>query len=705
MQLQGPSVDTGSSRTGMNGHRLPLTHPAATPVLGCLGALGPERVGRKKRKVHVGPIFWKQNVDIRKYDNSMPISESRRKLWNQVYCALTFPKSSQPGIIKRSRPTELENTVPRNEKIKLEEIRKPAQIWIRHVLRKTIQRPPFYLIVRRQALFKNIRTLKVHAEKNQSKKFKGNNKVTLKKDFNKSISLLESTPEPIKSVNDEKPKIQNKSDKSPSIATLEIEQSKKIKSKSETNSEFKELDVVSTKDLKNYQEDPKNPKEMDTELMCTKDSKSSKNNADAQSNNCSKCSLNLNLINVDDHCAKSMIVDLCLKNCSQNNSKKTSKKDAKKNENKSSDAESGTSKDAKNDAKKDKKLTKKESKKKNAKDTGSTDAESVDSKDAKKDAKKDKKVTKKESKKKIAKDTGSADAESAESKDEKKDAKKSKKLSKKENKKTDAKKDTGSTDAESLDSKDAKKDKKPPMKSKDTKKDATSTDAESQSDLEGKKSKIEPKIIKTDQKKDEKKDTKKDTASIDADSESEWNLKKEKKDEKMEKIEPKKGEKSPMKSEATTETESDQEAKKDKGLKKTTKQDESKVSASMGAKSDQVPKTSPKRSDMVKSLDVELDAFLYTPASKIQAESDTSTGSKESQELKKDSETVALSTSSDTSEKAMVPCMIPLFRERPPCEPFQPVPKVKRLCPCKMPPPTKPRYAPLPEAKWIHKLL
>ncbi|XP_055980112.1 cylicin-1 [Sorex fumeus] len=672
------------------------------------GCWGSRMYGRVERNF-LAPEFsaWtlRQNVNIRKYDNSIPISESRRKLWNQVYFALTFPKLSQPGIKKRTRPTELENTVPRNEKIKLEEIWKPAQIWIRHVLRKTIQRPSFYLIVRRQALFRNIYTPIVHPEKNQSKMFKGSKKVTLKKDFNKSTSLLESTPEPIKSVNDEKPKIQTKSDKPPSITTLEIEQSKTSKSKSETNLEFKELDVVSIKDLNNYLEDPKNSKEMDTKIMCTKDSKSSTNNPDAQSNNCSKCSLNLNLISFEDHCDKSMTVDLWLKNCSQNNSKKPSKKDAKKNEKKSSDAESVASKDAKKDAKKDKKLSKKESKKKNAKnDAGSTDAESVDSKDAKKDAKKEKKLSKKESKKKVAKDTGSTDAESGESKDAKKDAKKSKKLSKKESKKG-AKKDTGSTDAESLDSKDtkkdAKKDKKPSIKNKtDSKKDASSTDAESQTDLEGEKSKKESKIVKKDQKKDAKKDTKKDTASTDADSESEWNLKKEKKDEKTEKIASKKGEKKPaIKSEATAETESDREAKKDKDLKKTTKEDESKVSATMGVKSDQVSKTSPQRSDMVKSLENESEAFLYTPASKKEVGSDTSTVSKESQELKKDSKPVVQKTSSDTSEKTTVPCMIPLFSERPrvpPCEPVQPLPKVKRLCPCKMPPPAaKPRYAPL----------
>ncbi|KAL2768501.1 cylicin-1 isoform 2, partial [Daubentonia madagascariensis] len=53
-----------------------------------------------------------QEVNIRTHENSIPISESRRKLRNQEHFALTFPKPPQPGRKKRSRPSESQVTVP-----------------------------------------------------------------------------------------------------------------------------------------------------------------------------------------------------------------------------------------------------------------------------------------------------------------------------------------------------------------------------------------------------------------------------------------------------------------------------------------------------------------------------------------------------------------------------------------------------------------
>lgn len=40
------------------------------------------------------------------------VSESNRKLWNQDYFTLTFPKPHQPGREKRSRSSELQTSVP-----------------------------------------------------------------------------------------------------------------------------------------------------------------------------------------------------------------------------------------------------------------------------------------------------------------------------------------------------------------------------------------------------------------------------------------------------------------------------------------------------------------------------------------------------------------------------------------------------------------
>uniref|UniRef100_A0A8D1CU51 Cylicin N-terminal domain-containing protein n=1 Tax=Sus scrofa TaxID=9823 RepID=A0A8D1CU51_PIG len=63
-----------------------------------------------------------QEVNIRTYDNSVPISESSKKLWNQQYFTLTFPNPPQPGRKRRSRTSGLQITVP------------PEAKWIRKLL-------------------------------------------------------------------------------------------------------------------------------------------------------------------------------------------------------------------------------------------------------------------------------------------------------------------------------------------------------------------------------------------------------------------------------------------------------------------------------------------------------------------------------------------------------------------------------------------
>ncbi|XDA90526.1 hypothetical protein R6Z07F_020125 [Ovis aries] len=56
-------------------------------------------------------LCW-QEITIKTYDNPIPIGESSKKLWNQQYFTITFPKSSKPGGKKRLRPSEIQITVP-----------------------------------------------------------------------------------------------------------------------------------------------------------------------------------------------------------------------------------------------------------------------------------------------------------------------------------------------------------------------------------------------------------------------------------------------------------------------------------------------------------------------------------------------------------------------------------------------------------------
>ncbi|XP_016059977.1 PREDICTED: cylicin-1 [Miniopterus natalensis] len=445
-------------------------------------------------------FFNRQEVNIKAYDNSMPISKSSRKLWNQECFTLTIPKPPQPGRKKRSRPSELQITVPRCDKRKLEEVHKPPHIWIRHFLRKIFQRPSNYFTVSRQAPFSHPCTPKTHPGKAESKKLEDYNKrTTFKKDSKKNTGPHETAPESKETGNNKKPKRGDKTDKTPSKSSHESEISTESKYKSGTNPKSKDSQAVLMKQPKKCKRDFKNSKETDIESICTKkESKSSKNNFNAKSEACSINISNMDLMTyLEESGAESMEFGMWLNNYSQNNSKKPSKKEAKK----SSDAESSDSKDTKKDKK-----GKGKNKKKDAKETESTDAESeseLESKKDKKDSKKGKKGSKKDDKKKDAKkDMLSTDedpeSEQISKKDEKVE-KTNKRESKKDDKKKTAMKSEESSETESdWDSKKeikAKRKSKKDAKKQDAKKSIESTDDES--DLSSKKEEKKPGMNKS----------------------------------------------------------------------------------------------------------------------------------------------------------------------------------------------------------------
>ncbi|XP_048653243.1 cylicin-1 [Marmota marmota marmota] len=586
-----------------------------------------------------------QDMNIRTYANPIPISETSGKSWNQEHFAWTFPRPSMPSRKEKSRPSELQITVSRQDQRKLEEGQKPAHIWIRHSFRKIFQRPSIYLAIGIQAPFRhhyNPKTRDIRAEIKTSKDVK--NRTILENYSKKETGPYAANPESKKIVKDDKPKRISKGDKTPSKTSFESEIFKKSKSKSEKNPEFKYSKLgsktYSNKDMKNTM----NSKKRDTESTYSrnnpkKDSKVIlKKNSDGKSETCSINISNVDLIMyLEEIDTKFMDVNTWSKNYSQNNSKKDAKKEKKegkkKGGKKGSDAESEDSKDAK---KKDKKGGKKDKKKDSKKDTESTDAESEESKDAKKDDKKDKKSKKGDKKKNSKKDTESTDAESEESKDTKKDDKKDKK-SKKGDKKKDSKKDAASTE-------------------------------ESESEGDTKKGKKKG-------KKDAKK--KKDAGSTDADSESEGDTKKGKKGEKKGKKDAKK-----KKGEESTESETDAEAiDGKKGSKKESKDAKKEIESTTD--------------DSDKSLSKQ-------DSKKITEDSDaTSTDSRKAPtDLKRGgSRMSSKKTTFQEKEKQTITGRVPPTRERPPlppCEPFLPSPKVKRVSQCKMPrPPPKQRYAPL----------
>lgn len=289
-----------------------------------------------------------------------------------------------------------------------------------------------------------------------------------------------------------------------------------------------------------------------------------------------------------------------------------------------------------------------------------------------------KKASKKEAKK-------SSEAESADSTD----AKKEKKTSKKDSKKKEAKKDAESTDVESADSKDTRKESKKSKKDskkgdkKEAKKDAESTDVESEPDVKLKMAKKGSKKERKDSKKDDKK---KDAGSTDADSEPELKAKGKRIDQK-----PTRGSKKDAKEQGA-----------DKGMESSTSGD-----------SDALSRRGSKKFKMLKTSDTESEESVHTPGAQKrrgEASGPTSAESKRG--------TLGQRRESKTSFKkttfqgqAMKTCVgrWPRLKEGPPlppCEPMSPPPKPRRLCRCKMLPSSpKPRHAPLPEAKWIWKLL
>uniref|UniRef100_A0A8D2JSQ9 Cylicin 1 n=1 Tax=Sciurus vulgaris TaxID=55149 RepID=A0A8D2JSQ9_SCIVU len=64
----------------------------------------------------------RQEVNIRTCANPIPISDTSGKSWYQEHFAWTFPKPSMPSRKERSRPSELQITVP------------PEAEWIRKLL-------------------------------------------------------------------------------------------------------------------------------------------------------------------------------------------------------------------------------------------------------------------------------------------------------------------------------------------------------------------------------------------------------------------------------------------------------------------------------------------------------------------------------------------------------------------------------------------
>ncbi|XP_007534077.2 cylicin-1 [Erinaceus europaeus] len=620
----------------------------------------------------------RKEVNMKSYDNFIPISESSTKSWSQEYFALTFPKSPQPGSKKRSRPRELHITVPGYDIRKPEGVQKPAHMWIRHSLRKKFQRPSIYLTVRKQIPFRQNCTPKISHEKNQSKMSKYDKKINFRKRVKKITGPQEKTAEFYRTVASEKPRKGNKTDKTSLKPSRGSELSNKSIFKSEINLKSTYFKAASVKNSKK-EKISNNSSRKDTKSKCSKKgSNISKNDSDILKPSLEDSSNMESIVYLEESGDKFKCFRKWPKNSSQNNSKKPSKMESK-----NSDADSVDSKDAKKDAKKDKKIMKKDNKKKDAnKETESTGADSVDSKDAKKDLKKGKKDSKKDKKKDAKKDSLTTDADSQDSKDAKKDPKKTRKDSKKGDKK------------------------------KDAKKDSLPNDAESESLIESKKG-------KKDKKDDKKNDAKKEVMSTDADSESEWDSKKDEKDDKKDKKDLEKDEtnKSAIKSEESTETESELESKKDKGAKKVKKDDkkqEAKSIESVGAESSEVSKKDQKKkSEMIKSANVQSEEGFYKPGRKKKSvdESDaTSTDlKKETPGPKRESKNLFRKTTFKGKEKNLCVGRVPLSRERPklpPCEPLLPLLKMKTLCSDKMTTPLpKPRHAPLPEAKWIHKFL
>ncbi|XP_051035572.1 cylicin-1 [Phodopus roborovskii] len=619
--------------------------------------------------------LW-QEINTTTCDDYILISETVEKC-NQEHFDLTLPKTTLPGIRKRSGSSELQVSVPRQEKVKVDKGQKPTTIWINQCFRELFLRPPFSLTFITQDPFKYLYNPRNHYIMSTIRKTKDDKRTTLKKTFKVNISSCAINLECKTITTKGKPEIIN-TETNPSKSSHESELFGNLNATLESNLESNNSKITMEIDSRNDNEYSMNFKKTNDEAVFWKGNPNAKSKKSSEkfSDDKSKCISRsyMNLMFLNELRAESKDFDEWATNCSQNNAKKPAKKGGKKE--KDSDPDSGDSKDARKEGKK-----KRESRKKM--DTESTDAESGDSKDAKKESKRDKKEKREVRKKK---DTESTGTESGDSKDSKKE-------------KNMDKKGSDSTDAESIDSRGAKKEKR--RSKKDDKKDAFYTDSES--DVESKKG-----------KKDEKKETKgnkrkpiKDTKSTDADSESEGDLS-VKKGEKKDKKTIKKGEKKDAKNKVeSTASESEFEVKKEK--KEAMKDSMKDIGSYSDSASDVSSKTGIQRD--VRPSDTESEGSSEFKVIKTTDDSDvTSNDSKKgTSELRRGFRASSKKTTFREKGKRSVGGRIPTSRERlplPPCEPLRASLKPKHVCQCKVPPPPpKERYAPLPGVEWIHKIL
>ncbi|XP_042524514.1 cylicin-1 [Dipodomys spectabilis] len=587
------------------------------------------------------------------------VSETNEKSWNQEHFNLTFPKPSVPDRKERSGPSEPQIMVLKQNKNKIEKDHMSIDMWMRHSLRELLQTPSISVPVMKQTPSIYSYACETLPIMEEIKKPENDKKITMKENSKNKRDPHATSPESKKIVKNVLSETTIEADKFPSKSLHKSELFKKSKTTSETNLESKDCSATLKTELKEAKKEPTNSEETDTEsTYANKNPKIDFKNILKEDYNkprsCSMSHLNRKLVKglkVSDITYFDFNKQTI--NCSQNNSKKPLKKSAKKR----SDAESGDLKDTK----KGKKDAKKSDKKKDLKkDEESSEIESGDTEVSKKDPKKGKKDTKKGDKKRDSKkDEYSSDDDSEEPEVSKKDLKKSKKVSKKDDKLKDAKKNTGTTDSES--EKDAKKSKKDVKKERKPNiqkppQNSESTDADSESESDSKQAKKDSKKAKKDSKKegDKKKDMKKNVVSTETESD----------------IEPKKGKK---------------DLKNENKGSRTVK-------------------------NYAESTDVEPTDSLLSKVKKFDDSDVTSIDSKrEIAEAKKGFRLLAKKTTFREMGEMSTPSRIPSSRERPPlppCDLYLQSPKIRRICQCNMPPPPpKPRYAPLPEAEWIHKLL
>ncbi|XP_045438400.1 cylicin-1 [Pipistrellus kuhlii] len=358
-----------------------------------------------------------QAVNIKPYDKSMPIRESRRKLWNQESFTLTFSKPPQPGRKKISRPSELQITVPKNSKknthpyettIESKETGNDKKSKIANKEDKTPSKSLHASELSKKSKYKS----------GINPKSKNYQKVLIHPKNSRTFKNSKDTDiEPICTKKDSKSSKNNFNAKSEACSKNNSNMNLMLYLE-ESGAESMEFDMW----LKNYSHN-------NSKKPAKKDSKKS---SDAESG--------------DSKDAK--------KDKKKKGDKKK-KKNAKDTE--STEAESGSgleSKKGKKDLKKGKKPSKKDDKKKDIKkEVLSTDddpeSESI-SKKGEKDEKNKKELKKSEKKKPAMKSEKSSETESDwESKKDKRDSKKATKMPKKYSKRKDAMKNIDSTDTES----------------------------------------------------------------------------------------------------------------------------------------------------------------------------------------------------------------------------------------------------------------